>query len=73
MTAPSLKHDEVELLFALVRERYAPHIAPTDLDAVRQGVEHVVATAAALRAIPLDNAVAPFNVFRPYRRAGDEP
>ena len=72
MTAPHLD-DEAALLFALVRERYGSHIAPGDLDAVRQGVEHVVTTAKALRTVTLDNAIAPFIVFRPYRRAGDAP
>lgn len=65
MSVPPIDTDEVELLFALVRERYGPHIAPSDLDAVRNGVEHVVKTAEALRAITLDNSVEPFTVFHP--------
>jgi hypothetical protein len=73
MTAPHIERDEVALRFALVRARYGAHISPTDLDAVRKGVAHVVATAEALRAITLDNDVAPFTVFRPYRTAGDVP
>jgi hypothetical protein len=73
MSAPPIEGDEVARLFALVRARYGPHIAPSDLDAVRNGVEHVVKTAEELRAITLDNSVEPFAVFRPYRKAGDAP
>jgi len=54
-SAPS----EVELLFALVRERYGSRLTPEELEAVRTGVAAIVEGARALRAVRLDNADGP--------------
>ena len=58
---------EVERRFALVRERYGDRLTPAQLDEVRKGVEGIVQTARALRAVRLGNADEPFQPFIPYR------
>ena len=50
---------EVDLLFALVRERYGHRLTPEELEAVRTGVSAIVEGARALRAVRLDNADGP--------------
>ena len=57
MTEPAAS--EVELLFALVRERYGGRLTPEQLAAVRTGVAAIVDGARALRAVRLDNADGP--------------
>jgi hypothetical protein len=59
--------DEVERLFALVRERYGDRLTPAQLDEVRKGVEGAVQAARALRAVRLENRDEPFPPFVPYR------
>ncbi|MGH7359677.1 MAG: hypothetical protein ACREJR_12760 [Candidatus Rokuibacteriota bacterium] len=50
---------EVELLFALVRERYGSRLTPAELAAVRTTVVAIVEGAQALRAVRLDNGDGP--------------
>ena len=50
---------EVELLFALVRERYGDRLTPEQVEAVRAGVRAMVEGARALRAVRLGNADGP--------------
>jgi hypothetical protein len=50
---------EVDLLFALVRERYGSRLTPEELEHVRTGVAAIVEGARALRAVRLDNADGP--------------
>jgi hypothetical protein len=50
---------EVDLLFALVRERYGGRLSPDELDAVRTALAGIVEGARALRAVRLDNADGP--------------
>lgn len=57
MTEPAAS--EVDLLFALVRERYGSRLTPEQLEAVRTGVTAIVDGARALRAVRLDNADGP--------------
>lgn len=57
MTEPAA--NEVDLLFALVRERYGHRLTPEQLEAVRTGVAAIVDGARALRAVRLDNADGP--------------
>ena len=58
---------EVERRFALVRERYGDRLTPAQLDEVRKGVQGIVQTARALRAVRLGNADEPMQPFIPYR------
>jgi hypothetical protein len=58
---------EVEVLFALVRQRYGSRLTAAELAGVRQGVESIVATVRALRARRLTNADEPFPPFVPFR------
>ena len=51
---------EVDLLFALVRERYGGRLTPDELEAVRTGLSGIVEGVRALRAVRLDNADGPF-------------
>jgi len=59
--------DEVEPLFALVRERYGDRLTAAQLDEVRKGVEGVVLAARALRAVRLETSDEPFPPFIPHR------
>jgi len=59
--------DEVEVLFALVRQRYGSRLTAAELEGVRQGIESIVATVRALRAVRLTNADEPFPPFVPFR------
>ena len=58
---------EVEVMFALVRERYGDRLAPDELEAVRTAVEGLVQAARALRAVRLTNADEPGQPFAAYR------
>jgi hypothetical protein len=59
--------EEVETLFALVRQRYGSRLTAAQLDGVRKGIEAIVAQARALRQVRLENADAPFPPFVPFR------
>ncbi|UCH57644.1 MAG: hypothetical protein JSV18_01620 [Candidatus Bathyarchaeota archaeon] len=59
---------EVELLFEFVRDLYGDRLTDEELEEVRNGVEHIAETAAALRSIKLENSVEPFSVFKPHRK-----
>ena len=59
--------DEVETLFALVRQRYGDRLTEAQLDGVRQAIEGLVAQARALRAVRLRNADEPWPPFVPSR------
>jgi hypothetical protein len=58
-SVPGPTSGEVDLLFALVRERYGRRLTPEELEAVRAGVAAIVEGARALRAVRLDNADGP--------------
>jgi hypothetical protein len=59
MTEPEVARSEEELLFSLVRERYASRLTPEELEAIRTGLAGIVAGVRALRAVRLDNADGP--------------
>jgi hypothetical protein len=59
MSDPGAAASEVDLLFALVRERYGGRLSPDELDAVRTALAGIVEGARALRAVRLDNADGP--------------
>ena len=59
MTEPEAPRSEEELLFSLVRERYASRLTPEELESVRKGLAAIVEGARALRAVRLDNADGP--------------
>jgi hypothetical protein len=58
---------EVELMLALVRERYGSRLTAGELDGIRQGIRSIVTMARALRAVRLRNADEPFPPFTPVR------
>jgi hypothetical protein len=60
---------EVELLLALVRERYGARLSAEQLDGLRQGVAGLVRLARILRGIRLGNADEPYPPFVPFRDA----
>ncbi len=59
MTEPEMARSEEDLLFSLVRERYASRLTPAELEAIRTGLASIVEGARALRAVRLDNADGP--------------
>jgi hypothetical protein len=58
---------EVEALFALVRQRYGERLTAEELAAVREGIEGIVRTTRALRAVRLRNSDEPLPPFAPFR------
>ena len=64
-TDPASK--EVELLYALVRERYGARLTAEQLEEVRKGIEAVARNAVALRAVRLENSDEPMQPFVPFR------
>jgi len=59
--------EEVERLFALVRDRYGSRLSPAQLSELRKVVDGIVQTMRALRAVRLQNSDEPFQPFVPYR------
>jgi len=60
---------EVDLLLALVRQRYGNRLTAAELDGVRQGIRSIVTAVRALRAVRLRNADEPVPPFVPIREA----
>ena len=58
---------EVELLFALVKERYGARLTAEQLEEVRKGIEAVQRNARAVRAVALANSDEPMESFAPFR------
>ncbi len=67
MAEPPELDEEVEVLFALVRQRYGSRLTAAELEGVRQGIEGIVTAVRALRAVRLRNADEPFPPFVPFR------
>jgi hypothetical protein len=67
MTETEAVRAEVEVMLALVRERYGDRLTPDELEAVRTAVEGLVQAARALRAVRLTNADEPGQPFAAYR------
>jgi hypothetical protein len=67
MREPEAVRAEVDALFSFVRERYGGRLSPEELEAVRKGVEAIVHSARALRAVRLANTDEPGQPFTPYR------
>ncbi|HUP36271.1 MAG TPA: hypothetical protein VNC82_12615 [Candidatus Limnocylindria bacterium] len=58
---------EVEMLLALVRERYGSRLDADQLAGVRTAIEGIVQASRALRAVRLTNADEPAQPFAAYR------
>jgi hypothetical protein len=58
---------ESDMLFEIVRQRYAARLKPEQLDELRKIVGGQADVARALRAVRLTNADEPFQRFEPYR------
>ncbi len=63
--SPGPTSGEVDLLFALVRERYGRRLTPEEFEAVRASVASIVEGARALRAVRLDNGDGPLLPLSP--------
>jgi hypothetical protein len=59
--------DEAEILFALIRQRYADRLDAAQLEDVRKIVEGLVRDLAALRAAEIPDDAEPAQPFIPYR------
>ena len=59
--------NEVDRLFAMVAERYGSRLTPAQLEDVRKGIEAVVTSARALRAVKLANSAEPLQPCVPFR------
>ena len=73
MSATSEDPSEADLLFAVVRRRYAERLTVEELEALRRSVDEVARLAEALRAVRLRNADEPFQRFEPFRDDGMNP
>lgn len=61
--------DEAEILFALIRARYAARLDATQLEELRKTVEGVVRDVATLRAAEIPADAEPAQPFVPFRAA----
>ena len=61
---------EVEERFKMVKGLYGDRLDDEQLEAVRQGIEDIVAASQTLRAVSLENSDEPYSVFTPYRAEG---
>jgi hypothetical protein len=59
--------DEVERMFAIVRERYGSRLTRPELDELHNAVKGIVRAMRTLRSVKLDASVEPFSPFAPYR------
>ena len=59
--------NEAEILFALVRHRYADRLDAAQLEEVRKTVDGLVRDLAALRAAKIPDDAEPAQPFIPYR------
>jgi hypothetical protein len=64
-TAPSIP--EAEILFGLIRHRYADRLDAAQLEELRTTVDGLVHDLAALRAAPIPDDVEPAQPFIPFR------
>jgi hypothetical protein len=64
---PAPAPGEVDILFDLVRDRYGQRLTAEQLEEVRKGIERIVESARALRAVPLGNSDEPGQPFVPFR------
>ncbi len=67
MSGENVDQAEVDLRFALVRERYGLLIEPTAFGDVRRRIEGIARNGEELRAVRLDNSFEPFSIFGPHR------
>jgi hypothetical protein len=58
---------EAEILFALIRHRYADRLDAAQLEELRKTVEGIVRDVAALRAAPISDDAEPAQPFVPFR------
>jgi hypothetical protein len=58
---------EAEILFALIRHRYADRLDAAQLEDVRKTVEGLIRDLAALRAATIPDDVEPAQPFIPFR------
>ena len=61
--------EETRILLELVKKRYGDRLTEEQIEAVEKQVKNNLDTAEKLRAVELENADEPYNVFKPYRRA----
>lgn len=61
--------DEAEILFALIRARYAGRLDTAQLEELRRTVEGLVRDVAALRAAIIPDDAEPAQPFVPFRAA----
>ena len=61
--------DEADILFALIRARYAARLDPAQLEELRKTVEGIVRDVAALRAAAIPDDAEPAQPFVAFRAA----
>jgi hypothetical protein len=61
--------DEAEILFALIRARYAARLDATQLEELRKTVDGIVRDVATLRAAEIPEGAEPAQPFVPFRAA----
>ncbi len=67
MSTPPPPVPEAEILFALIRHRYASRLEAAQLEELRKTVEGLVRDLAALRAGAIPDDAEPAQPFIPYR------
>ena len=56
---------EAEILFSLVEAKYGGRCTSEELDEVRKGIEAILDSAKAMRAVKLENGDEPHQFFKP--------
>ena len=59
------KKSEAEILFTLVETRYGDRVTPEELEEIRKGLDAILESANAMRAIKLENGDEPYQFFKP--------
>ncbi len=66
MQDPDIDH-EVDIMLALIRQRYGSRLTAAELEGVRQGIRSIVTAVQALRVTRLRNGDEPVPPFVPIR------
>ena len=59
------KKSESEILFTLVETRYGERVTPEELEEIRKGLDAILESINAMRAIKLENGDEPHQFFKP--------
>jgi len=65
MTQP--RENEADRLFEIIKARYGDRVTADELEEMRRGLDAILDSAKAIRAVKLENGDEPYQFFKPYR------